>query len=174
MLLAIFNENTKDMEELVSKQRNRKHKPKSKSGAGFFSSRSHHQQSFVFARRGQAPPALPAQLRSQFRQLLAHGPIGLTDLERCYAVHFGKPLYVTHYGFYSISEMLAAAADMITLKQTRMGSQLILKTEITPVKQKLSNTDALPEQSAVISSNSGELCVLSGIFYYIVYVYSLR
>ncbi|XP_058256470.1 tudor domain-containing protein 5 isoform X1 [Hemibagrus wyckioides] len=155
MLKAIFDENTKDMEELISKQRNRKHKPKSKSGGtGFFSSHSHHQHSFVFARRGQAPPALPAQLRSQFRQLLAHGPIGLTDLERCYAVHFGKPLYVTHYGFYSISEMLAAAADMITLKQTRMGSQLILKTEITPVKQKLSNTDALPEQSAGISSSS--------------------
>ncbi|KAK3561934.1 hypothetical protein QTP86_019057 [Hemibagrus guttatus] len=155
VLKAIGDETTKGMEELVSKQRNNKHKPKLKSGGtGFFSSRSHHQHSFIFARRGNAPPALPAQLRSQLRQLLAHGPIGLSDLERCYAVHFGRPLYVMNYGFYSIAELLAAASDMITVKQTRMGSQLILKTEITPVKQKLNNTDALPEQSAGISRAS--------------------
>ncbi|XP_060720498.1 tudor domain-containing protein 5 isoform X1 [Tachysurus vachellii] len=152
VLKAIGNETTRGIEELVSKQRNHKHKPKPKSGGtGLFSSHSHHQHSFVLARRGHAPPALHAQLRSQLRQVLAHGPVGLSDLERCYAIHFGKPLNVMHYGFYSIAEMLAAASDMITVKQTRMGSQLILKTEITTVKQKLNSTAALPKQSAGIS-----------------------
>lgn len=166
LLLAIGDETTRGIEELVSKQRNHRHKTKSKSGsAGLFSSCSlHPQHSFVLPRRGHAPPALPAQLRSQLRQLLKHGPIGLSELERCYAVRFGRPLYVTHYGFYSIVEMLAAASDMITVRQTRMGSQLILKPEITPVKQMFSSTAALPKQPAGISSvstNSGELIKLS-------------
>ncbi|XP_026768295.3 tudor domain-containing protein 5 [Pangasianodon hypophthalmus] len=153
VLKAIGDETTRGIEELVSRQRNHKHKPKSKSGStGLFSSRSlHHQHSFVLPRRGHAPPALPAQLRSQLRQLLTHGPIGLSELERCYAVRFGRPLYVMHYGFYSIAEMLAAASDMIAVRQTRVGSQLILKTEITPVKQMLNSTAALPKQSAGIS-----------------------
>ncbi|MCI4383470.1 hypothetical protein PGIGA_G00026890 [Pangasianodon gigas] len=153
VLKAIGDETTRGIEELVSRQRNHKHKPKSKSGSmGLFSSRSlHHQHSFVLPRRGHAPPALPAQLRSQLRQLLTHGPIGLSELERCYAVRFGRPLYVMHYGFYSIAEMLAAASDMIAVRQTRVGSQLILKTEITPDKQMLNSTAALPKQSAGIS-----------------------
>lgn len=175
LLLAIGNETTRGMEELVSKQRNHKHKPKPKSGGtGLFSSHSHHQHSFFLARRGHAPPALHAQLRSQLRQLLAHGPVGLSDLERCYAIHVGKPLNVMHYGFYSIAEMLAAASDMITVKQTRMGSQLILKTEITPVKQKLSSTAALPKQSAGISrvsTSSGEHWVCLAILCYIIVLY---
>ncbi|XP_047666387.1 tudor domain-containing protein 5 isoform X1 [Tachysurus fulvidraco] len=152
VLKAIGNETTRGIEELVSKQRNHKHKPKPKSGyTGLFSSHSHHKHSFFLARRGHAPPAVHAPLRSQLRQLLAHGPVRLSDLERCYAIHFGKPLNVMHYGFYSIAEMLAATSDMITVKQTRMGSQLILKTEITQVKRKLSSTAALPKQSAGIS-----------------------
>lgn len=160
MLIAIGDETTRGVEELISKQRDQK--PKSKSGStGLFSSRSlHHQRSFVLPHRGHAPPALPAHLRSQLRQLLTHGPIRLSELERCYAVHFGRPLHVMHYGFYSIAEMLAAASDMIMVKQTRMGSQLILKSEITPAKQMLNNTAALPKQSAGISrvsTSSGEL-----------------
>lgn len=149
------------MEELVSKQRNNKHKSKSKIGSmGLFSSRSlSHQHSLVLPRRGHAPPVLPAQLRSQLKQLLAHGPIGLSELERCYAAHFGRSLHVMHYGFFSIAEMLTAASDMIMVKQTRMGSQLMLKTEITPVKQMLSSTAVLSKQSATsrVSTSSGEL-----------------
>ncbi|XP_053369485.1 tudor domain-containing protein 5 isoform X1 [Clarias gariepinus] len=152
VLNAIGNETTKGIEELVYKQRN--HKPKSKSGGTrLFSSRSiipHH--SPVLPRRGHAPSNLPAQLRSQLRQLLSHGPIGLSELERCFALRFGKPLRVMHYGFYSIVEMLAAASDMITVRQTRMGSQLILKPDITTVKQMGSSTVALPKQSAGIST----------------------
>lgn len=164
LFIAIGDKTTRGIEELVSKQRNCKPRSKSKWGStGWFRSHSlHHQHSFVLPHRGHAPPALPAQLRSQLRQLLTHGPIRLSELERCYAVRFGRPLYVMHYGFYSIAEMLAAASDLITVKQTRMGSQLILKTEITPVKQMLSSTAALPKQSAGISrvsTTSGELII---------------
>lgn len=162
LLLAIGDETTRGIEELVSKQRTHRHKTKSQSGStDLFSSRSiHHQHSFVLPRRGHAPPALPAQLRSQLKQLLTTGPIRLSELERCYAVRFGRPLYVMDYGFYSIVEMLAAASDMITVRQTRMGSQLMLKPEITPVKQMFGSIAALPKQPAGISrvsTNSGEL-----------------
>ncbi|XP_017332863.1 tudor domain-containing protein 5 isoform X1 [Ictalurus punctatus] len=153
VLKAIGDETTRGIEELVSKQQNHRHKTKSKSGnTGLFSSRSRYQQhSFVLPRRGHAPLVLPAQLRSQLRQLLTHGPIGLSELEMRYAIRFGRSLNVAHYGFYSIAEMLAAASDMITVRQTRIGSQLVLKTEVTQVKQMLSSTAALPKQSAGIS-----------------------
>ncbi|KAF5898559.1 tudor domain-containing protein 5 [Clarias magur] len=152
VLNAIGDETTRGVEELVFKQRN--HKPKSKSGGTrSFSSRSLSlQHSPVLPRRGHAPSNLPAQLRSQLRQLLSHGPIGLSELERCFALRFGKPLCVMHYGFYSIVEMLAAASDMITVRQTRMGSQLILKHDITTVKKICSSTVALPKQSEGIST----------------------
>lgn len=81
-----------------------------------------------------------------------------------YAIRFGRSLNVAHYGFYSIAEMLAAASDMITVRQTRIGSQLVLKTEVTQVKQMLSSTAALPKQSAGISrvfTNSGKLIKFS-------------
>ncbi|KAF4083195.1 hypothetical protein AMELA_G00137250 [Ameiurus melas] len=156
VLKAIGDETTRDIEELVSKQQTHSHKTKSKGGVtGLSSSRSRYQQhSFVLPRRGHAPLVLPAQLRSQFRQLLTPGPIGLSELEMCYAVRFGRPLIVAHYGFYSIAEMLAAASDMITVRQTRIGSQLVLKTEVTQVKQMLNSTAALPKQSAGISKVS--------------------
>lgn len=176
--LAIGNETTKGIEELVYKQRN--HKPKSKSGGTrLFSSRSiipHH--SLVLPRRGHAPSNLPAQLRSQLRQLLSHGPIGLSELERCFALRFGKPLRVMHYGFYSIVEMLAAASDMITVRQTRMGSQLILKPDITTVKQMGSSTVALPKQSAGISTGvstgAGKLIKLHNLCWVMFVLYHIH
>ncbi|XP_046714414.1 tudor domain-containing protein 5 isoform X2 [Silurus meridionalis] len=155
VLKAIGNETTKGIEDLISKQKTCKPKHKFKSGgSGLLPSPSlHHQGSFVLPRRAHAPPALSAQLRSQLRQLLIHGPIGLSQLERCYSIRFGRPLCVAHYGFYSIAEMLAAASDMITVKQTRMGSQLILKTEHTPVRQMHNRSPALPKQATGTSSH---------------------
>ncbi|TSK53700.1 Tudor domain-containing protein 5 [Bagarius yarrelli] len=138
---AIGDETTKGIEELVSKQRNHNHKSKR-----FIN----NQKLFVLPRRGHSPPALPAQLRSQLRQLLAHGSIGLSELEKCYAVRFGRPLNVMNYGFYSITEMLTAASDILTVRQTRMGSQLILKTEISSVKQKHNSTAAEISTSTVL------------------------
>lgn len=43
---------------------------------------------------------------------------------------FGKPLQITQYGFYSISEMLVAATDIIVMKQSRTGSQLMLRNTV--------------------------------------------
>lgn len=48
---------------------------------------------------------------------------------------FGKPLNITQYGFYSISEMLAAATDFIIMQQSRTGSQLLLKNAAMPQNQ---------------------------------------
>lgn len=159
MPLAIGDETTKGIKELVSKQRDNKPKLK-RGGTSPFFPRSLQHHSFVLPRRCNASPALPAYLRSQLRQLLVDGPIGLSELERRYAARFSKRLCVMHYGFFSITEMLAAASDMITVRQTRMGSQLILKTEITPVKQKLNSTAACSKQStgiSKVSTSSGKM-----------------
>ncbi|KAI4899076.1 hypothetical protein NFI96_031206 [Prochilodus magdalenae] len=150
VLKAIGDETTKGIEELVSKQRDHKPKSSMKSGSvGFFPSRyPQHQHSFVLPRRGYAPPALPAQLRTQLRQVLSRGPVRLSELEKRYAAYFGRPLQVMQYGFFSIAEMLAAASDFIVVRQTRAGSQLILKPVLTPIKQ-------LPAQAAAFSKKSG-------------------
>ncbi|XP_062868852.1 tudor domain-containing protein 5 isoform X2 [Trichomycterus rosablanca] len=164
LLKAIGDENTRGIEELVSKQRD--HKIKLKSGrVGFSPHSSYHQRSFAPVRRGTAPPAVPAQLRSQLRQLLTHGPVGLSELEARYAASFGRALQVTHYGFYSITELLGAASDFITVRQSRTGSLLFLKTENTPVKQMFPSTGASPKQSAGISGvlPSLEKSVISNI-----------
>lgn len=130
---AIGDESTKGIEELVSKQRD--HKPKANNRRGnlvnFHTSYPRHQP-VILPRRGQAKPALPAQLRSQLKQLLSHGPVRLSELESRYTAQFGKPLQITQYGFYSISEMLAAATDFIIMQQSRTGSQLLLKSSVMP------------------------------------------
>lgn len=120
----------------MSKQRD--HKPKVNNRRGnlvnFHTSFPRHQP-VILPRRGPAKPALPAQLRSQLKQLLSHGPVRLSELEYRYTVQFGKPLQITQYGFYSISEMLAAATDFIIMEQSRTGSQLLLKSSVVPLNQ---------------------------------------
>ncbi|KAL6469381.1 hypothetical protein MHYP_G00229050 [Metynnis hypsauchen] len=155
VLKAIADETTKGIEELVSKQRDNKSKSSTKRrSVGIFPSRfPQHQHPFILPRRGHTPPALPAQLRTQLRQLLSHGPVGLSELETRYAGRFGRPLQVMHYGFFSIAEMLAAASDLITVRQTRMGSQLVLKAALTPVKQMPTLAAAFSKMSASISSS---------------------
>ncbi|XP_036442878.1 tudor domain-containing protein 5 [Colossoma macropomum] len=155
VLKAIGDETTKGIEELVSKQRDHRPKSSAKRGSvGIFPSRfPQHHHTFILPRRGRAPPALPAQLRTQLRQLLSHGPVGLSELETRYAACFGRPLQVMHYGFFSIAEMLAAASDLIAVRQTRMGSQLILKAALTPVKQMPALAAAFSKKSARMSSS---------------------
>ncbi|XP_051766981.1 tudor domain-containing protein 5 isoform X3 [Ctenopharyngodon idella] len=145
ILKAIGDESTKGIEELVSKQRD--HKPKVNNRRGnlvnFHTSYPRHQP-VILPRRGQAKPALPAQLRSQLKQLLSHGPVRLSELESRYMAQFGKPLQITQYGFYSISEMLAAATDFIIMQQSRTGSQLLLKSSVMPQNLMPSLSKKLP------------------------------
>lgn len=138
LLAAVGDESTKGIEELVSKQRDHKFKACRKGQPKTFQLRYPHHQSVILPRRGQAVPPLPAQLRSQLKQLLSHGPVRLSDLESRYTAQFGKPLRITQYGFYSISEMLAAATDFIVMQQSRTGSQLMLRNTVRHVSQMMS------------------------------------
>ncbi|XP_030646963.1 tudor domain-containing protein 5 [Chanos chanos] len=135
LLKAVGDETTKGIEELVSKQRSQKPKASyHRSRVGALSFHYPHGGPPVLSRR-HTLPTLPAQLRSQLRQLLSHGPIGLSELETKYASQFGRPLQITQYGFYSVAEMLAAASDLIAVRQSRTGSQLLLRNTVAPVKQ---------------------------------------
>lgn len=132
-IAAIGDDTTKGIEELVSKQRDHKPKASNRKGKpGNFHISYPRFQPVILPRRGQAKPALPAHLRSQLKQLLSYGPVRLSELESRYVAQFGKPLKVTQYGFFSISEMLSAAMDFIIMQQSRTGSQLFLKSAVTP------------------------------------------
>ncbi|XP_071198692.1 tudor domain-containing protein 5 isoform X2 [Salvelinus alpinus] len=130
VLKAVADDATRGIVELVAKQRSARKAPAQRGGVGFFSPRYQHHNPMVLPRRGHAPPALPAQLRAQLHQLLSHGAVGLSELETAFARRFGFPLRVNNYGFYSIAEMLAAAADLVAVTQSRMGSQLSLRRAV--------------------------------------------
>ncbi|KAK2906919.1 hypothetical protein Q8A67_005904 [Cirrhinus molitorella] len=136
ILKAIGDESTRGIQELVSKQRDSKSKASLRRAApGNFHVSYPRNQPVILPRRGQIKPALPAQLRSQLKQILSHGPVRLSELESRYMAQFGKPLNITQYGFYSISEMLAAAADFVIMQQSRTGSQLLLRNPVMPQNQ---------------------------------------
>ncbi|KAJ8395489.1 hypothetical protein AAFF_G00032230 [Aldrovandia affinis] len=119
VLKGVGDKTTRGMEELVSRQRNSR--PKAGVRRTLFGNPFVTPSRASSSRAEAPPPPLPAQLRSQLRQLLSQGPVALSELEPCFAKRFGRPLQVTHYGFYSIAEMLAAASDLVVAKQSRSG-----------------------------------------------------
>uniref|UniRef100_A0A8C9S314 Tudor domain-containing protein 5 n=1 Tax=Scleropages formosus TaxID=113540 RepID=A0A8C9S314_SCLFO len=153
LLKAVGVESTKRIEELVSKQRSSKHKvaPR-KTAMGSSCSHSLQKNPVKLPCRGHAPPAVPVQLRSQLQQLLSQGPVLLSELESSFARRFGWPLQITHYGFNSIAEMLVAVSDIVTVKQSRMGSVISLQSNMVspqPTKQSPADLEVTCAQSPV-------------------------
>ncbi|XP_059922830.1 tudor domain-containing protein 5 isoform X2 [Gadus macrocephalus] len=134
VLKAVSDESTEGINQLVSKQRLTK--PKNKRGylMSFPMRYPRPMAPIILPRWGRAPPALPAQLRSQLRQLISQGPLRLSELERRFQQCFGHPLRYTDYGFYSLGDMLARVPDLCIL-YTRMGSVVSFKQPEQPGPQ---------------------------------------
>ncbi|XP_068175661.1 tudor domain-containing protein 5 isoform X6 [Antennarius striatus] len=132
ILKAVSDESTKNMEQLVAKQRMSKTDKKIRRGG--FRNISYLNKSIpaLPPRRGRAPLAIPAQLKAQLRILLSQGGLRLCELESSYLRCFGLPLRPHSYGFFSIGEMLGAAADLVTIYQGSLGSIVALKQHMYP------------------------------------------
>ncbi|XP_011806514.1 PREDICTED: tudor domain-containing protein 5 isoform X1 [Colobus angolensis palliatus] len=135
ILKAIPDESTKGIASLVAKQRS-SHKVRNSMHKGkpslYSGPRSHRRVPY----RGRVAPILPAVVKSELKDLLALSPVLLSDFEKAFAKRFGRPFQYVQYGFLSMFEVLNAASDVISVEQTRAGSLLMLKKNVTEEKQR--------------------------------------
>ncbi|KAJ3598928.1 hypothetical protein NHX12_032891 [Muraenolepis orangiensis] len=155
VLKVVTDESTRGIKELVSRQR--VDKPKNKRV-------SFHKQLYprpmvpiILPRWGRAPPALPAHVRAQMRQLLSQGPLRLSELESRFQKCFGQPLRFTDYGFYSLGDMLARVQDL-SIKYTRRGSIISLKQPDQPNRRRACSSQ--PPAQGLEPCGSGFTCVV--------------
>ncbi|XP_060088487.1 tudor domain-containing protein 5 [Heteronotia binoei] len=134
VLKAVVDESTVGIASLVARQKDksRSHlpRPRPKNSLGNASCPNRPFQTQMprrLPRRGRVPPTLPAVVKSQLKELLRSSPVLLSDFNKAFAHHFGRNFEFMRYGFFSMSEVLNTASDIITVEQTRAGSLLTLK-----------------------------------------------
>uniref|UniRef100_UPI00398EB1C7 tudor domain-containing protein 5 isoform X2 n=1 Tax=Pristiophorus japonicus TaxID=55135 RepID=UPI00398EB1C7 len=134
LLKAVGNETTKAIEELVAKAKVSKTKRSSRKTRYELP-----QKQALVPRRCNITPVLPALVKCEIRELVASFPGGvlLSDFDKSFVKIYGRSFQYTRYGFYSLQEVLRAAADDIEIQQTRRGSLLLLRNRNreSPLKQ---------------------------------------
>nr|XP_012417047.1 PREDICTED: tudor domain-containing protein 5 isoform X3 [Odobenus rosmarus divergens] len=135
VLRAIPDESTKGIASLVAKQRS-SHKVRNSVQKGRASVCSGPSSRRRVPYRGRVPPILPAVVKSELKDLLALSPVLLSDFEKAFVRRFGRSFQYVQYGFLSMFEVLNAASDVISVEQTRAGSLLMLKKNVSEEKQR--------------------------------------
>ncbi|XP_028668028.1 tudor domain-containing protein 5 [Erpetoichthys calabaricus] len=123
ILKGVGNDSTRGIEDLVAKQR----PPTRKTGHNNRGCKMRNCELPRPHRRAKVIPVLPAALCSKLKQLLSSSPVLLSQLEDAFRSRFGHSLQASHYGFYSIMEILQKMSDIVVVEQTRAGSLLCLK-----------------------------------------------
>nr|XP_060630426.1 tudor domain-containing protein 5 [Anolis sagrei ordinatus] len=137
ILRVIADECTKQIANLVARQKSKPKPPFYKQRMNYMRYTGplwHPQSPLILPRRGRLPPTLPAVVKSELKELLKLSPVLLSNFDKMFFQYFGRKFELSRYGFYSMSEMLNAASDIITIVQTKTGSLLTLK-DIPPKKQ---------------------------------------
>ncbi|NWH57263.1 TDRD5 protein, partial [Geococcyx californianus] len=128
ILKAIADETTTAIAKLVARQ---KRNVKARKGAGAKAGAASHCRNIrTFPHRTSAS-ALPAAVKAELQDLLSSSPLLLVNFDKAYRRRFGRVFQYTQYGFFSMAEVLRSVSDIIVVEQTRAGSLLTLKKNLT-------------------------------------------